>query len=183
MGRCYNCAMARWALTTVVLLVFAPASGACSRASDEAEVKQWQDPPPARDTTPPADLRIELRIDGAAKEPIIASKLHGTKADFNDEERSAWLIQTLVPEARVAGATVEAVSPAGLSVKFTRPSPEGLEPVLFLTRRGEVIVSALDPKQPFPRYHGQGGRLHRAGDSLPRVAPVARLEITRPATP
>jgi len=63
-------------------------------------------------------------------------------------------------------------------VKFGRPTAEGLEPVLFLTRRGEVIVSALDPKQPFPRYHGQGGRLHRAGDSLPRVAPVARLAIT-----
>jgi len=52
--------------------------------------------------------------------------------------------------------------------------------VLFLTRRGEVIVSMIDPKDPFPRYHGQGGRLQRAGDSWPRVVRVQRLEITRP---
>ena len=44
----------------------------------------------------------------------------------------------------------------------------------------EVIVSAIDPKDPFPRYHGQGGRLHRAGDSMPRVVPVAKLAITHP---
>ena len=50
--------------------------------------------------------------------------------------------------------------------------------MLFLTRRGEVIVSTIDPKDPFPRFHGQGGRLHRAGDSYPQVRPVARLEIT-----
>jgi hypothetical protein len=42
-----------------------------------------------------------------------------------------------------------------------------------------VIVAALDPKDPFPRWHGEGGRLHRAGDSLPRVAPVAKLDIRR----
>jgi hypothetical protein len=67
-------------------------------------------------------------------------------------------------------------------VTFAEPTPEGLEPVLFLTRRGEVIVAALDPKDPFPKFHGQGGRLHRAGDSMPRVASVAKLEI-RKSTP
>jgi hypothetical protein len=50
--------------------------------------------------------------------------------------------------------------------------------VLFLTRRGEVMVAAVDPKDPFPRYHGQGGRLRRGGDPMPRVAPVARLAVT-----
>jgi hypothetical protein len=157
-------------------------AGACSRASDEGEAKQWQTPPPGRDPQPPGSLHIEIKIDGTAKPPITAALLQTTRPDFTDDDRSAWLIQTLVPEARSNGATVEAVSPQGVSVKFARPTPEGLEPVLFLTRRGEVIVSALDPKEPFPRYHGQGGRLHRAGDSLPRVAPVARLEITRGPT-
>jgi hypothetical protein len=50
--------------------------------------------------------------------------------------------------------------------------------VLFLTRRGEVIASTIDPKAPFPAYHGRGGRLHRAGDQLPHVGPVAKLAIT-----
>jgi hypothetical protein len=166
--------MVRWAVTLLLI------GGACSRASDEGEAKQWHTPPPSRDPSPPVDLRIEVKIDGIAKDPITSAKLQSAKPDFSDEDRNAWLIQTLIPDAGQPGSSVEAVSPAGVSVKFARPTADGFEPVLFLTRRGEVIVSALDPKDPFPRYHGQGGRLHRAGDSMPRVAPVARLEITRP---
>jgi hypothetical protein len=153
----------------------------CSRASDESEAKQWpKSPPPTKDMPPPADLSITIRVNGAEQEAITAKTLSTAKPDFQDAERTAWLIPTLVPAAGDKGTTVEAVSPAGVSVKFERPSSAGLEPVLFLTRRGEVIVSAIDPKDPFPRYHGQGGRLHRAGDSWPRVAPVQRLDITRP---
>ena len=86
-----------------------------------------------------------------------------------------WLISTLVPEA-ATGSVVEATSPSGMSIKIAHPTPDGMEPGLFLTRRGELLVSAIDPKDPFPRWHGQGGRMHRAGDSQPRV-PVARLSI------
>jgi len=157
------------------------AAAACSRASDEGGAKQWSQPHPPRDMPPPADLAIAITVDGAARGPITAKTLATAKPDFEDAERSAWLIPTLVPDAAARGTRVEAVSPAGVSVKFERPSSAGLEPVLFLTRRGEVIVSAIDPKDPFPRYHGQGGRLHRSGDSWPRVAPVERLAITRAA--
>jgi hypothetical protein len=52
--------------------------------------------------------------------------------------------------------------------------------VLFLTRRGEVIASAVDPKNSFPDYHGRGGRLHRAGDTMLQVAPVSSLAISHP---
>ncbi len=164
--------MCRWVL---VLLV---AGAACSRASDEAETKQWAAQPPPKDMPPPADLHITIKVNGVEKGAITVQTLKA-KPDFEDAERTMWLIPTLVPDAAGSGSMVEAVSTAGVSVKFERPSAAGLEPVLFLTRRGEVIVSAIDPKDPFPRYHGQGGRLHRAGDSLPRVGPVARLEITR----
>ncbi len=167
--------MRRWAL----VLVLVAAAGACSRASNEAETKQWADKPPPKDMPPPADLAIAIQVNGVAKGTITAGMLAAAKPDFADAERTMWLISTLVPDAAPSGTTVEAVSPAGVSVKFERPGAAGLEPVLFLTRRGEVIVSAVDPKEPFPRYHGQGGRLHRAGDSMPRVGPVARLQITR----
>lgn len=152
--------------------------GACSKASDEAPKKQWPDKPPPKDMPPPADLSIEVTVDGAAHAPITAATLTATKPDFEDAERTAWLIGTLVPEAASA-TVVKATSPTGTSIEMLRPSPAGLEPVMFLTRRGDVIVSTIDPKDPFPRYHGQGGRLHRAGDSNPRVNPVARLAITR----
>jgi hypothetical protein len=154
----------------------------CSRASQEGEAKQWATPPPARDIPIPANLSIAITVDGNARPSITGQYLRGAKPDFADEEHKAWLIPTLVPEAGPAGgsaqSSIEAVSGAGVSVKFARPTADGREPVLFLTRRGDVIVSALDPKDPFPRFHGQGGRLRRAGDSTPRVSPVARIEIT-----
>lgn len=149
----------------------------CSRAGDEAETKRWATPPPGKDIAIP-NLRIEVAVDGGARPAITGDSLRAARPDFADEDHKAWLIPTLVPEARAAGTTVEAVSGAGVSVKFAHPTADGLEPVLFLTRRGDVIVSALDPKDPFPRYHGQGGRLRRAGDPMPRVSPVARIEIT-----
>ena len=67
-----------------------------------------------------------------------------------------------MPEAG-GGSAVEAAGAEGVAVKFAQPTPEGLEPVLYLTRRGDIVVAAVDPKDPFPKYHGQGGRLHRAG--------------------
>ena len=151
---------------------------ACSKASNEAETRQWPEPPPGKEVAIPARLEIAVTVDGAAQPAITAESLRGVRPDYADDERKAWKIPSLVREAGPPGV-VEATSPAGVSVKFPHPTSDGLEPVLFLTRRGEVIVAALDPKDPFPRYHGQGGRLHRAGDQMPRVGPVSRLDITR----
>jgi hypothetical protein len=162
-------------LTQIAIAVVAIA---CSKPSKEAEVKQWPEPPPGKDVPIPAKLEIQVVVDGAARPSITADTLRAAKPDFSDEERKAWRMPTLVAEAAPPG-TVEASSPAGVSVKFAHPTPDGLEPVLFLTRRGEVIVAAVDPKDPFPRYHGEGGRLHRPGDQMPRVGPVSKLEITR----
>lgn len=163
--------MHRWIAALVVI-------AACSKASNEAERRQWPEPPPGKDVTIPASLEIAVTVDGEARAPITAGKLHGMPPDYADDERKAWKIPSLVAEAGPPGI-VEATSPAGVSVKFPHPTPDGLEPVLFLTRRGEVIVAAVDPKDPFPRYHGQGGRLHRSGDQMPRVAPVSKLDIKR----
>ena len=151
---------------------------ACSKASTEGQTRQWPEPPPGQEVSIPAGLEIAVTVDGAAKAAITAERLRGVPPDYIDEERKAWRIPTLIGEAGPPGV-VEATSPAGVSVRFSHPTPEGLEPVLCLTRRGEVIVAALDPKDPFPRYHGQGGRLHRAGDQMPRVGPVSKLDITR----
>jgi len=163
--------MARW------LLVFALV--ACSKASEQSERLQREAPEILVQV--PAGLSIEVSVDGAAKPAITTEILKAAKPDFADPDRRAWRITTLVPEA-TPGTVVEAAGPTGVAVKFAEPTPEGLEPVLFLTRRGELVVAAVDPKDPFPKYHGQGGRLHRAGDSLPRVSPVAKLAITH-ATP
>ncbi|MBA3540745.1 MAG: hypothetical protein H0T79_14130 [Deltaproteobacteria bacterium] len=166
-------------LLRLVALLAMVATSSCSRASDESEAKQWSKPPPPKDDVAiPTTLAIDVTVDGAAKGAVTAATLATKQPDFVDTDRKAWLISTIIPEA-TAGTVVEAIGPTGVAVKFARPTADGLEPVLFLTRRAEVIVSAIDPKDPFPRYHGQGGRLHRAGDQLPRVAPVSRLVITQ----
>jgi len=161
-----------------MLVPLALAAG-CSKASESGEAKKLQSAPPPRDVEVPAGLSIAVDVDGAAKPPITADTLKTVKPDFIDEERRVWLISTLVADA-TPGSIIEATAPSGVSMKIAHPTSDGLEPVLFLTRRGELIVSAIDPKEPFPKYHGQGGRLHRAGDSMPRVAPVAKLAITHP---
>jgi hypothetical protein len=163
--------MARWLLIAVALV-------ACSRASDEGGAKKWQEAPPPTQVAVPVGLSIAVQVDGADKPPITSDVLKTTKPDFVDDDHRAWKIPTLVGEAAAAGAVVEAGSPNGVAVKFEHPTHEGLEPVLFLTRRGEVIVAAVDPKDPFPKYHGQGSRLRRPGDTMPRVAPVTKLAIT-----
>jgi hypothetical protein len=159
------------------LVVLCLMSG-CSRASDEGQAKQWSTPPPAKDIPIPANLQIPVAVDGVARTILTGDTLRGIKPDFADEEHKAWRITALVPEARPPSAVVEAVSSTGMSVKFARPNADGLEPVLFLTRRGDMIIAALDPKDPFPRYHGQGGRLRRAGDPMPRLSMVSRIEIS-----
>ena len=137
-----------------------------------------QSAPPPRDVAIPAGLTVSVDVDGGTKPPITTELLNATKPDFTDEDRRIWLIPTLVADASAPGSIIEATAPSGVTLKLTHPTSDGLEPVLFLTRRGELIVSTIDPKDPFPKYHGQGGRLHRAGDSTPRVGPVTKLAIT-----
>jgi hypothetical protein len=162
----------------LVIAVFVAGALACSKASTEGDKKQWQESPPPKAIAVPTGLSISVDVDGTAKAAITSETLSATKPDYVDNEHRAWRIPTLVPEAAPAGAVIEASAPSGVAVKFTQPTPEGLEPVLFLTRRGEVIVAAVDPKDPFPKYHGQGSRLRRPGDSMPRVGQVNKLSIT-----
>jgi hypothetical protein len=166
--------MGRWLLIAVL-------AAACSKASNEGDKKQWQESPPPKDINVPAGLAISVEVDGAARPQITSDTLAKIKPDFVDADHRAWRIPTLVVEAAPPGSIIEAGSSTGVAVKFEHPTTEGLEPVLFLTRRGEVLVTAVDPKDPFPRYHGQGSRLRRPGDSMPRVGQVTKLSIIHPA--
>ena len=164
----------------MVRLLWILALTACSRASDQTEAKTLQDQAPPNKVDVPAGISIAVDIDGDAKPAITTDRLLATKPDFADAERRAWLIPTLVADAAPQGTVIEAFAPTGVSVKIAHPTSEGLEPVLFLDRRGALVASVIDPKDPFPPYHGKGGRLHRAGDSMPRIAPVSKLSVTRP---
>lgn len=171
------------ALVTAVLLA------ACSRAGEEETGKRAPIAPPPPVIEIPAGLNIPVEVDGAPAAAITRATLAGLDPDFADEERRAWRLSRILP-AFTAGAVLEAVGREGVSITMQRPaSDDEPQPVLFFTRRGDVVATQVRPEDPFPRFHGQGGRLRRPGDLTPRVSPVVKLRVHRsgmarsPATP
>jgi hypothetical protein len=170
----------RWrAIPTLALVSLGLLSPGCQRASDEGDTKRVPRPPPPETESVPAALKVEVTIDGATAPAIDAARLQALPPDFSDQDRRAWKLGTLLgaPALR-PGAVVAAAAREGPEV-LLRQAAGDAEPqaVLMVSRRGDVVATMLDPKAPFPEYHGRGGRLGRAGDSLPRVVDVVRLRV------
>jgi len=158
----------------LVLVVIA----ACSRAGEESEAKRAPAPPPPPKVEIPDALTIAVTIDDATAPAITRARLEALAPDFADAERRAWRLTKVVPELDQPGASVEARGPGGIAIHVDRPADDHTPtPVLFFTRRGEVVVAVVDPANPFPGYHGQGGQLKRPGDPLPRLSPVTALAV------
>lgn len=124
----------------------------------------------------PADLRIEVVVDGAVARDIDAARLRATAADFADKDRHAWRLDTLLA-SELAGrrAKVTGAGGTGAGVVVELPGKERV-PVLLLNRRGHALLTLVDPANPFPRFHGEGGRLARPGHDQPQLI-VQRLEV------
>lgn len=163
-----------------LLIVSLVALTACAKASDESKAKRAPVAPPPPTVELPADLSLTVEVDGQPAAPITRASLAAIAPDFRDEERSAWRLSSVLgaPFAR-EGAVVEAISPSGIAISLRRPRSDAEpQPVLFLTRRGDVVVAVVDPNDPFPTYHGQGGRLRRPGDPQPRLSSVSTLRVS-----
>lgn len=150
---------------------------ACSRAGEEESGKRAPIAPPPQIIEIPDGLNIPVEVDGKATAPITRATLDGVKPDFADTERRAWRLTRIVP-GFTGDAVLEAVGRDGVAVTMQRPSSaDEPQPVLFFTRRGEVVATQVRPEDPFPQFHGQGGRLRRPGDTTPRVSPVVALRV------
>jgi len=165
----------------VVFLFTAVALGApaCQRTSDEGDTKRVPKPPPPEELKVPVDLRIEVTIDGAPGATIDAPRLEANKADFADQDRHAWKLVELLGDSTRRPGSVMAIAAKGGPEVLLRPAPTAADPqpVLLVSRRGEVVATMIDPKAPFPEYHGRGGRLGRTGDPLPRVSGVTKIRV------
>jgi len=167
-----------------LVVAAALAAGACSRAGDESQARRAPIAPPPPTVKVPADLHIPVTVDGQPAAAITAAALGQLAPDFSDDEHRAWRLVRLVPAFDRDGAVLEARGHTGVSLRLDRPaSAAAPQPVLFLTRRGDVMVSVVDPANPFPGYHGQGGRLRRQGDPLPRIQPVTELAVVEDGRP
>lgn len=161
-----------------VLALVALASG-CGKASESEKAKRMPRPPPPESAQPADTLRITVEIDGATAPPIDGARLAALKPDYQDDERRAWRLSTLLgPTFDRAGARVAFTGEKGVTVVVQPPvTKDDPVPVLALTRRGEAIVAMFTEGEPFPAYHGQGGRLARRGDPLPRLSGVTHVKV------
>jgi hypothetical protein len=174
-------------IARAALVLFAVAG--CQKASDETSAKRMPlaPPPPSspsKEMLLPEGLRIEVVVRGKPAAAIDAAKLRATPPDYQDAERRAWKLASLVGAAQAPAATefiVTGAPTAGLVMKQPARGDEA-QPVLMLNRRGDVVATMLTPNAPFPAFHGEGGRLRRPGDTTPHVAGVTRIEVGR-ATP
>jgi hypothetical protein len=151
----------------------------CDNAGNANDGKRMPNPPPPASHDLPAGLRIEVDIDGKAAAAIDAAKLGATAPHFEDNDRRAWRLSGLVGgPASEKGAVFSVTGEKGITI--TLHQPEGDDdpvPVLIVSRRGEIMAALIDPSQPFPPFHGRGGRLGRPGDPLPRISGVTRIQV------
>lgn len=177
--------MIRAARIAAVCLGLTFAAAGCSKAGEEAEAKRSPISPPPPSVDLPADLRIPVEVDGRELRAITSADLAAAAPDFADTDRRAWRLAALLGDAAPAGTRIEAIGEGGVGISMTVPAADTEpQPVLFFTRRGDLVAAAVLADDPFPDYHGQGGRLRRPGDPLPRLtAPVVRLVLVQPADP
>jgi hypothetical protein len=152
---------------------------ACTKASEEQRVKRMPLPPPPESAQPASELRIQVEIDGAVKSSIDAARLASLKPDYQDEERRAWRLATVLGSSvDRPGAVIAVTGEKGLTLVVHPPkSKDDPTPVFALTRRGEAVVAMVAQDEPFPPYHGRGGRLNRPGDPLPRISGVTHVKV------
>jgi hypothetical protein len=161
-----------------VALALSLLAASCQKASDADTGKRVPKPPPSASAQVPASLHIEVEVDGKTAPAIDAARVTALKPDFTSEDRRAWKLSALLgAPAEREGAVVAVTGEKGLTVLLPRAKvasdPVG---VLVITKRGETTAALVSPSEPFPAYHGQGGRLHRPGDPT-RIAGVTKFRV------
>ncbi len=168
------------ALSTVSAL------SSCSRDQPNAgkRLPKLGAPPVAAD----AALTIAVVVGGEPKASITAATLATTKPDWAEGPRRAWRFETLLgavgalaPAGLSAGTQISVTGTHGVTVDFALVTPASpLVPVIMYSQRGEVVAQFVDPADPFPAFHGEGGHLGRSPSPTPRVAGVSKLEARQP---
>jgi hypothetical protein len=169
-------------LSRAALLLLLAVAG-CQRSGEPPplnEGKRMPKAPPPPDGGIPPELSIAVELNGKPAPPIDARKLESTPPDYVQGPLRAWDIRSLLgPGGKdlLPGTLIAVTGEQGITVDLPIFSGREEVPVLTITRRGELVAALVSRTDPFPAYHGQGGRLERPGDPLPRVGEVTRIRV------
>jgi hypothetical protein len=164
--------------TSALVLLFAIA---CGKSEPSNEGKRMPAPPPSKREIP-ADLTITVTVDGEERPPITSATLTATPPDWTDkEQRKAWRVSRLVGVEETTDRSFAVTGTTNnITVEFpAKSTANSLVLALALSQRGTMVVELVDPADPFPRFHGEGGRLGRSPESEPRVAGVTRIDARK----
>jgi hypothetical protein len=136
--------------------------------------------PPPPSAIASSDIAVAVDIDGHPAPVIDRAKLDATRPDFVDGDRRAWRIETLLgAAAEREGATFTVTGDHDVAIVLRRPTGDDDRiPILAVNRRGQLFAAMVETSDPFPSYHGQGHRLERRGDPLPRVEGVKLVVVS-----
>jgi hypothetical protein len=165
--------MRSWLVTVSLLL--------CCDASEPNEARRMPKPPPPEQGSATQIGEVSVTVDGEPQASISGTTLDALPADYTSEDRRAWRFSTLLgAKALEPGRVIAVTGEKGLVLELPMPNQANApEPVLVVSRRGDVMAAMVEPGEPFPAYHGRGGRLGRRGDPLPRIAGVTKLELLK----
>lgn len=153
---------------------------ACSREPPNSGKRLPKLPPTA---VAPATFQIGLSLDGAAQAPLTQARLAAIPPDFvQAPRRKLWRFATIAGRPLPAGTVIAVTDTRGVTVEF-REGEGVLVPVLAWSQRGEIVALFVDPADPFPAFHGEGGRLGRSPNESPRVSDVQRIAIVTTGAP
>jgi hypothetical protein len=126
--------------------------------------------------------RVDVSVDGVLQTALTTESLQAIKPDWADDRRRVWRFSTLFDGKVPSGSVISITGVKGLSVDFKTAVGTATEmvPVLMSSQRGALMALFVDPANPFPSFHGEGGRLGRSPDPTPRIADVTRIEIRTP---
>ncbi len=175
--------LVRLAILVLIGASFLPVG--CKRSEDLNGSRQMPRLAPPPDAGVVSDVTVTVEVDGRAAPSLDRAKLDATPPDFTDGDRRAWRVETLLglPAADDSLTfTVTGDHDVAIVLHHASTDPD-LLPILAVNRRGQMLAAMVEKSDPFPSYHGQGRRLERRGDPLPRVEGVKHVAVTRAASP
>lgn len=153
-------------------------AAACQNGSDLADAKRTPKPPPP-ESARALDVTIAVEVDGSPAPPLDTSRLDAVAPDYVEDDKRGWNLVSLLGDVARRDGVVFAIAGAdGPEVLLRLPkTSEDPQPALLASRRGEVVATMVSPQDPFPGYHGRGGRLGRSGTVVPRVVGVRKIRV------